>query len=434
MEILGIFWASIIISPGNTAAKATEMIGRRTQPQQPIAFAQASPWLSSLTTAYTWSLPLLDTDLAYQQYAYTASWLVPDLDPLQFDAAQSDETFRAVLPFIGRSLAPMDVRLQGSIQGVQPSLEQGSSDRSDKTMFDKKWESWSAVAAVRVEEPASQAPLSEQEQVRAVLPESAPVPKAPPSAEGSIDAACLQKVDVPYQESPLALKASPKKQVWLRDRYVGSVSGQVAAKNIATKLRELVKENQLNPAELLPMVGADFVGVAHRNDLLFVIDETMRPHPEVPATIMAIQWTNNLRVALDALPLSQDELQMAVEGLAETASTIYGTASWYGPGFHGRLTANGEIFDENALTAAHKQLPFNTYLKVTNRLNGKSVVVRINDRGPYIGQRSLDLSKAAAHCLGSTNSGVIPYEAVILAPLDKPELDDLSTALLSTKE
>lgn len=72
-----------------------------------------------------------------------------------------------------------------------------------------------------------------------------------------------------------------------------------------------------------------------------------------------------------------------------------GMASWYGPGFQGRKTANGERFDTNELTAAHKTLPFNTLLKVTNLDNGVSTVVRINDRGPFIKGRIIDLSKAA---------------------------------------
>lgn len=69
--------------------------------------------------------------------------------------------------------------------------------------------------------------------------------------------------------------------------------------------------------------------------------------------------------------------------------------SWYGPGFHGRLTANGERYDMYAMTAAHKTLPFGTIVKVTNVRNGKSIKVRINDRGPYVGKRVIDLSKAA---------------------------------------
>jgi rare lipoprotein A len=75
-------------------------------------------------------------------------------------------------------------------------------------------------------------------------------------------------------------------------------------------------------------------------------------------------------------------------------------ASWYGPGFHGRLTASGERFNTGALTAAHKSLPFGARVRVVNLNNGRSVVVRINDRGPFIRGRVIDLSKAAAQAIG----------------------------------
>lgn len=84
----------------------------------------------------------------------------------------------------------------------------------------------------------------------------------------------------------------------------------------------------------------------------------------------------------------------------------HGTASYYGPGFHGRRTANGERFDMNGLTAAHRSLPFGTRLKVTNEKNGRSVVVRINDRGPFVGNRIIDLSRGAAARLGMVNDGL----------------------------
>ena len=77
-----------------------------------------------------------------------------------------------------------------------------------------------------------------------------------------------------------------------------------------------------------------------------------------------------------------------------------GVASWYGPGFHGRTTANGERFNTHALTAAHRTLPFGTMVRVTNNRNGRSVVVRINDRGPYVGGRVIDLSNASARAIG----------------------------------
>jgi rare lipoprotein A len=77
-----------------------------------------------------------------------------------------------------------------------------------------------------------------------------------------------------------------------------------------------------------------------------------------------------------------------------------GIASWYGPRFHGKRTASGERFDTNALTAAHKTLPFGTRVRVKSVADGKEVVVRINDRGPFIAGRIIDLSRAAAQALG----------------------------------
>ena len=82
-------------------------------------------------------------------------------------------------------------------------------------------------------------------------------------------------------------------------------------------------------------------------------------------------------------------------------------ASWYGPRFHGRLTANGEIYDQMGYTAAHKNLPFGTLLKITNPKINKSVVVRINDRGPYIPGRKIDLSKKVAMELDAYDKGVV---------------------------
>ncbi len=82
-------------------------------------------------------------------------------------------------------------------------------------------------------------------------------------------------------------------------------------------------------------------------------------------------------------------------------------ASWYGPRFHGRLTANGEIYDQMGYTAAHKSLPFGTLLRLTNPKNNKSIVVRINDRGPYIPGRKIDLSKKVAIELDTYNKGVV---------------------------
>lgn len=97
-----------------------------------------------------------------------------------------------------------------------------------------------------------------------------------------------------------------------------------------------------------------------------------------------------------------------------------GGASWYGDAFHGRLTANGEVYDMTHLTAAHPTMPLPSYARVTNMKNGSSVIVRVNDRGPYARGRIIDLSKRAAELLDYTHSGVarVKVEYVGRAPLD----------------
>ena len=91
-----------------------------------------------------------------------------------------------------------------------------------------------------------------------------------------------------------------------------------------------------------------------------------------------------------------------------------GISSFYGPKFHGKLTANGEIFDMYGVTAAHKEFPFNTVVRVTNENNGKSLIIRINDRGPYIDGRILDCSFGAAKKLGFVGEGTAPVKIEIL--------------------
>jgi rare lipoprotein A len=97
-----------------------------------------------------------------------------------------------------------------------------------------------------------------------------------------------------------------------------------------------------------------------------------------------------------------------------------GLASWYGDDFHGRLTANGEVFDMDSLTAAHPTLPMPCYARVTNLANGKSLIVRVNDRGPYHGNRLIDVSNKAAELLEFKNNGVarVRVEYVGRAPLE----------------
>ena len=104
-----------------------------------------------------------------------------------------------------------------------------------------------------------------------------------------------------------------------------------------------------------------------------------------------------------------------------------GKASWYGPNFHGRKTANGEIFDQHHLSAAHPTFPLPSYARVTNLKNGRSVVVRVNDRGPYSHSRLIDLSKRAAEVLKFKQAGTAPVrvEYVGRAPLEGDDMPRL---------
>lgn len=143
----------------------------------------------------------------------------------------------------------------------------------------------------------------------------------------------------------------------------------------------------------------------------------------------ALQATNRLRRLLgnapplreiSGRPLPLPKLPQALAKLPRQISLgsvrirLNGWASWYGPGFHGNRSASGEIYNQNALTAAHRSLAFGTKVRVTNTRTGRSVVVRINDRGPYIRGRVIDLSAAAARILGVMQTGVAPVRVEVL--------------------
>jgi rare lipoprotein A len=103
------------------------------------------------------------------------------------------------------------------------------------------------------------------------------------------------------------------------------------------------------------------------------------------------------------------------EVVAPVGSFQTGIASWYGAEYHGRRTASGEIFDRNAMTAAHRSLAFQTWVEVTNLENGRIVVVKINDRGPFVEGRIIDLSERAASDLGMKTAGLAQVSLKIVA-------------------
>jgi len=107
-----------------------------------------------------------------------------------------------------------------------------------------------------------------------------------------------------------------------------------------------------------------------------------------------------------------------------------GTASWYGPGFHGKRTANGERFNMYALTAAHKTLPFGSHLRIRSLRNGSEVEVRVNDRGPFVPGRMIDLSRAAAEAIGMVDSGV---KDVVISMVNPAEAASAKALLAQTQ-
>ena len=124
----------------------------------------------------------------------------------------------------------------------------------------------------------------------------------------------------------------------------------------------------------------------------------------------------NINLALPDNAVDLDSFEPPIEQTPAVRSLGTGVASYYGRRFHGRLTANGERFNMNAMTAAHKTLPFGTRVRVTNPRNGRAVTVRINDRGPFIRGRTIDLSRAAAQRIGMIQSGHARVQLEIVAP------------------
>lgn len=178
-----------------------------------------------------------------------------------------------------------------------------------------------------------------------------------------------------------------------------SFQGQVTASGEKYDSKSLVAAHSALPF-------GTFVKVTNLENNRFVVVKINDRKPRSDTNIIVVSWEAARQLDM----IEKGKVKVKIEGI----SGQHGIASWYGHPFHGRLTANGEIYDMSKLTAAHKELPFNTRVRVTNLNNGKSVVVRINDRGPFVEGRIIDLSKEAARMIGMVDTGISMVELSIL--------------------
>jgi rare lipoprotein A (peptidoglycan hydrolase) len=207
-------------------------------------------------------------------------------------------------------------------------------------------------------------------------------------------------------------------QVWVRGCQIAEFPSRDAANTLSKRLSEVLAGNNLDLSKLRPVYQGQDPAAKLGNEILFVVTPELAQQLGRNADLIAIEWTNHLRVALGQPEIELAKAQAEMYGLEETGQVLTGGASWYGPYFHGRITATGEVYNQYDLTVASRTLPFDTYLKVTNQKNGKSVIVRVNDRGPYVDEnfRILDLSYRAATEIGGDQVGVVPIDVVILKP------------------
>jgi rare lipoprotein A (peptidoglycan hydrolase) len=208
-------------------------------------------------------------------------------------------------------------------------------------------------------------------------------------------------------------------QPWLEQCMLREISDPDRIQGYVSSIQAGLAPKDWNPEDILPTLVQNEPAIQVKGRILAVVPQAIASATSVENNeVLATEWMNQLRLALGAPPLNLVESQVAMHNLEDSGESMEGVASWYGPYFHGRQTATGEIFDSGQFTAAHKDLPFDTYLKITNTKTGKQLIVRINDRGPYIDGRDVDLSHGAAEYLGSEDSGVVPFTAEMMRAKD----------------
>jgi len=208
-------------------------------------------------------------------------------------------------------------------------------------------------------------------------------------------------------------------------------SAEDKAESLADKLQELLKDEKLDPSKLSPAMEGQLaaIHVDGANVLKFEAPADANGTSANPLET-SLKVVNTIRTVLGEQPIPATFLKMAETQGADQAflacmtphtaptgnfnADFSGHASWYGGKFHGRRTSNGDVFNMNGLTAAHRTLPFGTKLLVMNRRTGDSCVVQVNDRGPFVDDRIIDLSRGAAEKLNMLSSGVAMVDCRVI--------------------
>ncbi len=204
--------------------------------------------------------------------------------------------------------------------------------------------------------------------------------------------------------------------------YKGVVNGATAeqrAEDLAAKLKDLLDDNKLDANKLLPSRDGNFAAIKVDGNTILKFDAS-NIDGNKNTLEQGFNVVNAIRSALGAAALPQTFLKISEFAgqspmvMKAKGNCFSGHASWYGGKFHGRKAADGSRYDQDGLTAAHRSLPFGTKLLVMNRRTGQSCVVQVNDRGPFVGDRVIDLSRGAARQLNMLSSGVAMVDCLVL--------------------
>lgn len=225
-------------------------------------------------------------------------------------------------------------------------------------------------------------------------------------------------------------------------------SAEDRAEDVADKLKDLIDDGKLDATKLVPSSEGNMATIRMDGStvLKFAVPESpdtsgSPANPSEGAIGYSYRVVNAIRCVLGAPQLPPSFLKLAesqgpdkaavacMQKAAETSTlanfspNFSGHASWYGGKFHGRRTSNGERYDQDGLTAAHRTLPFGTKLLVMNRKTGASCVVSVNDRGPFVDDRVIDLSRGAASKLKMLSAGVAVVDCMVLDPSKQQQED-----------